>query len=190
MPLRRRSLCVCSFVSSVSLFVIKKKDIEKLASCVFVYIWRFSHACFFPSLLSQYPQGYGVWSIRLCAGKTKQQTVDLRLQPLSYWQSKNCTTRSVNMTIWEERLEKSCVKSFNFPLCFWSPFCQDSSKPLEVLLLERNRSLQSESAALRIANTELSGKSYVAVRTGFIDTGQTAFTKQKKERRSREIMRL
>lgn len=35
---------------------------------------------------------------------------------------------------------------------------QDSSKPLEVLLLERNRSLQSESAALRIANNELSGK--------------------------------
>uniref|UniRef100_A0A3B4AJ56 DNA-binding protein SATB n=1 Tax=Periophthalmus magnuspinnatus TaxID=409849 RepID=A0A3B4AJ56_9GOBI len=36
---------------------------------------------------------------------------------------------------------------------------EDSSKPLEVLLLERNRSLQSESAALRIANTELSGNS-------------------------------
>uniref|UniRef100_A0A8C9Y4A4 Protein CASP n=1 Tax=Sander lucioperca TaxID=283035 RepID=A0A8C9Y4A4_SANLU len=35
---------------------------------------------------------------------------------------------------------------------------RDSSKPLEVLLLERNRSLQSESAALRIANTELSGR--------------------------------
>ncbi|KAF0030386.1 hypothetical protein F2P81_017117 [Scophthalmus maximus] len=34
---------------------------------------------------------------------------------------------------------------------------KDSSKPLEVLLLERNRSLQSESAALRIANAELSG---------------------------------
>ncbi|PWA20153.1 hypothetical protein CCH79_00003905, partial [Gambusia affinis] len=35
---------------------------------------------------------------------------------------------------------------------------QDSSKPLEVLLLEKNRALQSESAAMRIANTELSGK--------------------------------
>uniref|UniRef100_A0A8C3G4L3 Protein CASP n=1 Tax=Cyclopterus lumpus TaxID=8103 RepID=A0A8C3G4L3_CYCLU len=34
----------------------------------------------------------------------------------------------------------------------------DPTKPLEVLLLERNRSLQSESAALRIANTELSGR--------------------------------
>uniref|UniRef100_A0A3Q0SF20 Protein CASP n=1 Tax=Amphilophus citrinellus TaxID=61819 RepID=A0A3Q0SF20_AMPCI len=40
---------------------------------------------------------------------------------------------------------------------------QDSSKPLEVLLLERNRSLQSESAALRIANTELSRYSELQV---------------------------
>uniref|UniRef100_A0AAY4ABB3 Homeobox protein cut-like n=1 Tax=Denticeps clupeoides TaxID=299321 RepID=A0AAY4ABB3_9TELE len=37
---------------------------------------------------------------------------------------------------------------------------QDSSKPLEVLLLEKNRSLQSECASLRIANSELSGKSF------------------------------
>uniref|UniRef100_A0A8C7JRI7 DNA-binding protein SATB n=1 Tax=Oncorhynchus kisutch TaxID=8019 RepID=A0A8C7JRI7_ONCKI len=34
---------------------------------------------------------------------------------------------------------------------------EDMSKPLEVLLLEKNRSLQSESSSLRIANTELSG---------------------------------
>ncbi|CAL8362050.1 unnamed protein product [Merluccius merluccius] len=34
----------------------------------------------------------------------------------------------------------------------------DSPKPLEVLLLEKNRSMQSESASLRIANTELSGR--------------------------------
>lgn len=54
-----------------------------------------------------------------------------------------------------------------------------------MLLLERNRSLQSESAALRIANTELSGKSCVAVRIGFIDTGQTAFTKQNKKNREK-----
>uniref|UniRef100_A0A8K9X4L3 Protein CASP n=1 Tax=Oncorhynchus mykiss TaxID=8022 RepID=A0A8K9X4L3_ONCMY len=32
------------------------------------------------------------------------------------------------------------------------------SKPLEVLLLEKNHSLQSESSSLRIANTELSGR--------------------------------
>lgn len=44
-------------------------------------------------------------------------------------------------------------------LCSTGLLGQDSTKPLEVLLLERNRSLQSESAALRIANTELSGKS-------------------------------
>nr|XP_044998858.1 protein CASP isoform X8 [Jaculus jaculus] len=35
---------------------------------------------------------------------------------------------------------------------------QDSAKPLEVLLLEKNRSLQSENAALRISNSDLSGR--------------------------------
>ncbi|XP_071067269.1 homeobox protein cut-like 1 isoform X5 [Dasypus novemcinctus] len=34
---------------------------------------------------------------------------------------------------------------------------QDASKPLEVLLLEKTRSLQSENAALRISNSDLSG---------------------------------
>nr|XP_051693916.1 homeobox protein cut-like 1 isoform X5 [Oryctolagus cuniculus] len=34
---------------------------------------------------------------------------------------------------------------------------QDSAKPLEVLLLEKNRSLQSENAALRSSNSDLSG---------------------------------
>ncbi|XP_055148643.1 protein CASP isoform X9 [Symphalangus syndactylus] len=35
---------------------------------------------------------------------------------------------------------------------------QDAAKPLEVLLLEKNRSLQSENAALRISNSDLSGR--------------------------------
>ncbi|XP_076996973.1 protein CASP isoform X7 [Tamandua tetradactyla] len=35
---------------------------------------------------------------------------------------------------------------------------QDASKPLEVLLLEKSRSLQSENAALRISNSDLSGR--------------------------------
>uniref|UniRef100_A0AAR2LFC0 Protein CASP n=1 Tax=Pygocentrus nattereri TaxID=42514 RepID=A0AAR2LFC0_PYGNA len=43
---------------------------------------------------------------------------------------------------------------------------QDSSKPLEVLLLEKNRGLQSENASLRIANTELSGR-YTALQVEF-----------------------
>ncbi|XP_075052835.1 homeobox protein cut-like 1 isoform X2 [Mixophyes fleayi] len=34
---------------------------------------------------------------------------------------------------------------------------QDASKPLEVLLLEKNRSLQSENATMRITNSDLSG---------------------------------
>ncbi|XP_027717646.1 protein CASP isoform X9 [Vombatus ursinus] len=35
---------------------------------------------------------------------------------------------------------------------------QDATKPLEVLLLEKNRSLQSENATLRITNSDLSGR--------------------------------
>uniref|UniRef100_A0A3B5AE49 Protein CASP n=1 Tax=Stegastes partitus TaxID=144197 RepID=A0A3B5AE49_9TELE len=58
----------------------------------------------------------------------------------------------------EEGLGKRYWKNPHFNLCSTSSPHQDSSKPLEVLLLERNRSLQSESAALRIANTELSGR--------------------------------
>ncbi|KAK5904779.1 hypothetical protein CesoFtcFv8_006308 [Champsocephalus esox] len=54
----------------------------------------------------------------------------------------------------EVKKELSILKSMEFGT---SDSMQDSSKPLEVLLLERNRSLQSESAALRIANSELSG---------------------------------
>ncbi|XP_029963983.1 cut-like homeobox 1b isoform X1 [Salarias fasciatus] len=54
----------------------------------------------------------------------------------------------------EVKKELSILKAMEFGS---SDSVQDSSKPLEVLLLERNRSLQSESAALRIANTELSG---------------------------------
>ncbi|XP_019743194.1 cut-like homeobox 1b isoform X2 [Hippocampus comes] len=54
----------------------------------------------------------------------------------------------------EVKKELGILKSVEFGT---SDSMQDSSKPLEVLLLERNRSLQSESAALRIANAELSG---------------------------------
>ncbi|XP_061916247.1 cut-like homeobox 1b isoform X2 [Entelurus aequoreus] len=54
----------------------------------------------------------------------------------------------------EVKKELGILKSVEFGT---SDSVQDSSKPLEVLLLERNRSLQSESAALRIANSELSG---------------------------------
>ncbi|XP_059931718.1 cut-like homeobox 1b [Gadus macrocephalus] len=54
----------------------------------------------------------------------------------------------------EVKKELSILKSMEFGP---SDSMQESSKPLEVLLLERNRSLQSESASLRIANTELGG---------------------------------
>ncbi|XP_043976365.1 cut-like homeobox 1b isoform X3 [Gambusia affinis] len=53
----------------------------------------------------------------------------------------------------EVKKELSILKTMEFG----TNSVQDSSKPLEVLLLEKNRALQSESAAMRIANTELSG---------------------------------
>ncbi|XP_030632356.1 cut-like homeobox 1b isoform X3 [Chanos chanos] len=57
----------------------------------------------------------------------------------------------------EVKKELSILKSMEFGSTD-SSTVQDSSKPLEVLLLEKNRSLQSESASLRIANTELSAR--------------------------------
>uniref|UniRef100_A0A3Q1C4H0 Homeobox protein cut-like n=1 Tax=Amphiprion ocellaris TaxID=80972 RepID=A0A3Q1C4H0_AMPOC len=70
-------------------------------------------------------------------------------------------TTSSQITQLEEQLSsKSAVlKELEEKLQKQADYEEDSSKSLEVLLLERNRSLQSESAALRIANTELSGKS-------------------------------
>ncbi|XP_027900644.1 cut-like homeobox 1b isoform X3 [Xiphophorus couchianus] len=53
----------------------------------------------------------------------------------------------------EIKKELSILKTMEFG----TNSVQDSSKSLEVLLLEKNRTLQSESAAMRIANTELSG---------------------------------
>uniref|UniRef100_A0A671NYA3 Protein CASP n=1 Tax=Sinocyclocheilus anshuiensis TaxID=1608454 RepID=A0A671NYA3_9TELE len=57
----------------------------------------------------------------------------------------------------EVKKELGILKSMEFGPCD-SSTAQDSCKPLEVLLLEKNRSLQSESASLRIANTELSSR--------------------------------
>ncbi|XP_048836212.1 cut-like homeobox 1b isoform X3 [Brienomyrus brachyistius] len=57
----------------------------------------------------------------------------------------------------EVKKELSILKSMEFGPSEGATV-QDSTKPLEVLLLEKNRSLQSESAALRIANSELSGR--------------------------------
>ncbi|XP_048017129.1 cut-like homeobox 1b isoform X2 [Megalobrama amblycephala] len=57
----------------------------------------------------------------------------------------------------EVKKELSILKSMEFGPCD-SATAQDSCKPLEVLLLEKNRGLQSENASLRIANTELSGR--------------------------------
>ncbi|XP_031986005.1 homeobox protein cut-like 1 isoform X7 [Corvus moneduloides] len=56
----------------------------------------------------------------------------------------------------EVKKELNILKSMEFAPSE-SSGAQDASKPLEVLLLEKNRSLQSENATLRIANSDLSG---------------------------------
>ncbi|XP_070761457.1 cut-like homeobox 1b isoform X5 [Enoplosus armatus] len=72
----------------------------------------------------------------------------------------------------EVKKELSILKSMEFGTSD-SVQVKDSSKPLEVLLLERNRSLQSESAALRIANTELSGR-YAELQVEFSSAVRTS----------------
>uniref|UniRef100_A0A8D3BSP6 Protein CASP n=1 Tax=Scophthalmus maximus TaxID=52904 RepID=A0A8D3BSP6_SCOMX len=68
-------------------------------------------------------------------------------------------TTSSQITQLEQQLSSktATLKELEEKLQKQTDYEEDSSKPLEVLLLERNRSLQSESAALRIANAELSG---------------------------------
>ncbi|XP_038669502.1 homeobox protein cut-like 1 isoform X7 [Scyliorhinus canicula] len=56
----------------------------------------------------------------------------------------------------EVKKELSILKSMEFVASEGSG-SQDTSKTLEVLLLEKNRSLQSENATLRITNSDLSG---------------------------------
>ncbi|XP_044849366.1 homeobox protein cut-like 1 isoform X16 [Mauremys mutica] len=56
----------------------------------------------------------------------------------------------------EVKKELNILKSMEFAPSEGSG-AQDASKPLEVLLLEKNRSLQSENATLRITNSDLSG---------------------------------
>ncbi|XP_066455747.1 protein CASP isoform X4 [Eleutherodactylus coqui] len=58
----------------------------------------------------------------------------------------------------EIKKELNILKSMEFAQSEGSS-AQDASKPLEVLLLEKNRSLQSENATLRISNSDLSARS-------------------------------
>ncbi|XP_072445377.1 homeobox protein cut-like 1 isoform X4 [Chiloscyllium punctatum] len=59
----------------------------------------------------------------------------------------------------EIKKELSILKSMEFVASEGSG-SQDASKTLEVLLLEKNRSLQSENATLRITNSDLSGQDF------------------------------
>lgn len=57
----------------------------------------------------------------------------------------------------EIKKELNILKSMEFAQSEGSS-AQDASKPLEVLLLEKNRSMQSENATLRISNSDLSAR--------------------------------
>uniref|UniRef100_A0A2R8M9I0 Protein CASP n=1 Tax=Callithrix jacchus TaxID=9483 RepID=A0A2R8M9I0_CALJA len=54
--------------------------------------------------------------------------------------------------------KNSTLKQLEEKLKGQADYEEDAAKPLEVLLLEKNRSLQSENAALRISNSDLSGR--------------------------------
>ncbi|XP_064159178.1 homeobox protein cut-like 1 isoform X1 [Anguilla rostrata] len=76
--------------------------------------------------------------------------------------SKNSTLKELEEKLQEQADYEEVKKELNILKSMESApsdgsTVQDSSKPLEVLLLEKNRSLQSENASLRIANSELSG---------------------------------
>uniref|UniRef100_UPI003AAFFED4 cut-like homeobox 1b isoform X7 n=1 Tax=Centroberyx gerrardi TaxID=166262 RepID=UPI003AAFFED4 len=102
---------------------------------------------------------------RLQASLTKlRETTSSQITQLE----QQLSTKTATLKELEEKLQKqadyeevkkelSILKSMEFGPSD-SVQVMDSSKPLEVLLLEKNRSLQSESASLRIANTELSGR--------------------------------
>ncbi|XP_028321513.1 cut-like homeobox 1b isoform X7 [Gouania willdenowi] len=100
---------------------------------------------------------------RLQASLTKlRETTNSQITQLE----QQLSSKTATLKELEEKLEKqadyeevkkelSILKTMEFGS---SDSAQDQSKSLEILLLERNRSLQSESAALRIANSELSGR--------------------------------
>ncbi|XP_023675187.1 homeobox protein cut-like 1 isoform X6 [Paramormyrops kingsleyae] len=77
--------------------------------------------------------------------------------------AKNSTLKQLEEKLQEQadyeelKKELNILKSMEFGPSD-SSAAQDSSKPLEVLLQEKKRSLQSDSASLRLANSEPSGK--------------------------------
>ncbi|XP_044285764.1 protein CASP isoform X5 [Varanus komodoensis] len=77
---------------------------------------------------------------------------------------KNCTLKQLEEKLkvqadYEEvKKELNILKSMEFAPSDGSSTQDAASKPLEVLLLEKNRLLQSENATLRITNSDLSGR--------------------------------
>ncbi|MEE6468751.1 hypothetical protein FKM82_008366 [Ascaphus truei] len=104
--------------------------------------------------------------------------------------SKNSTLKQLEEKLkvqadYEEiKKELNILKSMEFALSEGSSV-QDASKPLEVLLLEKNRSLQSENATLRITNSDLSGNITTKIRTP--ETGSDEAIKSILEQAKREL---
>ncbi|KAG5837655.1 hypothetical protein ANANG_G00241750 [Anguilla anguilla] len=92
--------------------------------------------------------------------------------------SKNSTLKELEEKLQEQADYEEVKKELNILKSMESApsdgsTVQDSSKPLEVLLLEKNRSLQSENASLRIANSELSGR-YAELQQEFTEAVRTS----------------
>uniref|UniRef100_A0AAQ5ZFH9 Protein CASP n=1 Tax=Amphiprion ocellaris TaxID=80972 RepID=A0AAQ5ZFH9_AMPOC len=131
--------------------------------CVFVCLCAAAAAAVFQVITSeQAPEAASNSSLEAELRAKERETAQLveDVQRLQASLTKLRETTSSQITQLEEQLSsKSAVlKELEEKLQKQADYEEDSSKSLEVLLLERNRSLQSESAALRIANTELSGR--------------------------------
>uniref|UniRef100_A0A669BBB7 Protein CASP n=1 Tax=Oreochromis niloticus TaxID=8128 RepID=A0A669BBB7_ORENI len=90
--------------------------------------------------------------------ETAQLVEDVQRLQASLTKLRETTSSQISQLEQQLNSKSEVLKELEEKLQKQADYEEDSSKPLEVLLLERNRSLQSESAALRIANTELSGR--------------------------------
>uniref|UniRef100_A0AAX7TDJ9 Protein CASP n=1 Tax=Astatotilapia calliptera TaxID=8154 RepID=A0AAX7TDJ9_ASTCA len=90
--------------------------------------------------------------------ETAQLVEDVQRLQASLTKLRETTSSQISQLEQQLSSKSKVLKELEEKLQKQADYEEDSSKPLEVLLLERNRSLQSESAALRIANTELSGR--------------------------------
>uniref|UniRef100_A0A3B3WXY3 CASP C-terminal domain-containing protein n=1 Tax=Poecilia mexicana TaxID=48701 RepID=A0A3B3WXY3_9TELE len=90
--------------------------------------------------------------------ETAQLVEDVQRLQASLTKLRETTSSQISQLEQQLSSKSAVLKELEEKLERQADYEEDSSKPLEVLLLEKNRTLQSESAAMRIANTELSGR--------------------------------